>query len=216
MPSPETTTSAGSAEQLPAAAGTAASAAAPAADAEAAATAPAEKPFAVVASFDGPEKLLRALEELRDLGFRDFDAHTPFPVHGIERAMGLRDSKVPYLSLAGGALGLLGGVALQVWTMGYDYPLNLSGKPYVAWQAYVPISFETTILLTAFGTFFGMWALNGLPRFFHPVMQADAFPKASDDRFLVSVESSDPRFDLEKVRGLLEGKGASTVEEVRP
>jgi len=128
MPSPETTTSAGSAEQLPAAAGTAASAAAPAADAEAAATAPAEKPFAVVASFDGPEKLLRALEELRDLGFRDFDAHTPFPVHGIERAMGLRDSKVPYLSLAGGALGLLGGVALQVWTMGYDYPLNLSGN----------------------------------------------------------------------------------------
>lgn len=175
-----------------------------------------EKPFAVVAAFDAPEQMLRALEELRDLGFRDFDAHTPFPVHGIERAMGMRDSKVPYLALAGGLAGLLGGLALQVWTMGYDYPLNLSGKPFVAWQAYVPIAFETTILLTAFGTFFGMWGLNKLPRFFHPVMQADAFPKASDDRFLVSVESSDPRFDLAKVKGMLEEKGAASVEEVRP
>ena len=188
MPSPETTTSTGSVD----------------------------KPFAVVASFGAPESMLHALEELRDLGFRDFDAHTPFPVHGIERAMGMKDSKVAYLALGGGVAGLVGGLALQIWTMGYDYPLNLSGKPYVAWQAYVPIGFETTILLTAFGTFFGMWALNKLPHFFHPVMQAEAFPAASDDRFLVSVESTDPRFELEKVKGMLKEKGAATIEEVRP
>ncbi|HEY3445841.1 MAG TPA: DUF3341 domain-containing protein [Myxococcales bacterium] len=188
MPSPETTTSAGSAD----------------------------KPFAIVACFEAPEPLLHALEELRDLGYRDFDAHTPFPVHGIERAMGLKDSKVPYLSLLGGLTGLVGGMALQIWTMGYDYPLNLSGKPFVAWQAYIPIGFETTVLLTAFGTFFGMWGLNKLPRFFHPVMQAEAFPKASDDRFLVSVESSDPRFDPERVRELFKAQGAATIEEVQP
>ena len=172
--------------------------------------------FAVVGAFEAPDRLLRALEELRDLGYRDFDAHTPFPVHGIERAMGLKASKVPWLTLLGGLAGLAGGMALQIWTMGYDYPLNLSGKPFVAWQAYVPIAFETTILLTAFGTFFGMWGLNRLPRFFHPVMQADAFPAASDDRFLVSVESTDPRFELSTVRQLLQAQGARTVEEVRP
>ena len=179
-------------------------------------TTPISGPFAVVGAFDAPEPLLRALEELRDLGFRDFDAHTPFPVHGIERAMSLKTSKVAYLSLAGGVAGLVGGLALQIWTMGYDYPLNLSGKPFVAWQAYVPIAFETTILLTAFGTFFGMWGLNKLPRFFHPVMQAECFPDASDDRFLVSVEASDPLFDLEKVKAMLKAQGAKAIEEVRP
>ena len=173
------------------------------------------RPFAVVAAFEAPEPMLRTLEELRDLGYRDFDAHTPFPVHGIERAMGLRDSKVPWMALAGGLAGLVGGMALQMWTMGWDYPLNLSGKPFVAWQAYVPIGFETTILLTAFGTFFGMWGLNQLPRFFHPVMQAEAFPAASDDRFLVSVESSDPSFELEKVKLMLKAQGAASIEEVR-
>lgn len=172
--------------------------------------------FALVGAFDRPDKLLKVCEELRDRGFKAFDAHTPFPVHGIERAMGLRSSRVPWLSLAGGVFGLIGGMALQIWTMGWDYPQNLSGKPYVAWQAYVPVGFELTILCAAFGTFFGMWGINQLPKFFHPVMQAESFPSASDDRFLVSVESSDPRFDHAAVKALLEEHGAKSVEEVAP
>jgi hypothetical protein len=172
--------------------------------------------FALVAVFQTPGKLVQACEELRDAGYRAFDAHTPFPVHGLDRAMGLRSSKVPYVALMGGIAGLLGGFALQAWTMAVDYPQNLSGKPYLAFQAYVPITFETTILLAALGTFFGMWAINRLPRFFHPVMQASAFPRASDDRFLVSVESSDPQFDAAKTRALLQAQGAEQIEEVRP
>ena len=172
--------------------------------------------FALVASFDSPAKLLSACEDLRESGFTDFDAHTPFPVHGLERAMGMRTSKVAWVSLLGGILGGLGALALQVWTMGFDYPQNISGKPVIAFQAYVPVTFELTILFAAFGTFFGMWAINGLPRLFHPVMQAEGFARASDDRFLVSVEARDPQFDAEKVRAILRAQGAVEIEEVAP
>jgi hypothetical protein len=172
--------------------------------------------FALVGAFDSPGELVHACEELRDAGFTSFDAHTPFPVHGIERAMGLRASRVSWLALAGGILGGVGGLALQVWTMGFDYPQNISGKPLIAWQAYVPVTFELTILLAAFGTFFGMWGLNRLPRLFHPVMRAASFDRASDDRFLLSVEAADPQFDLEKVRDILKAQGAREIEEVAP
>ena len=172
--------------------------------------------FALVASFDTPARLLSACEDLREAGFTAFDAHTPFPVHGLERAIGLRSSRVPWVSLVGGILGGLGGFALQVWTMGFDYPQNISGKPTIAFQAYVPVTFELTILLAAFGAFFGMWAINGLPRLFHPVMQAQSFARASDDRFLVSVEARDPQFDAEKVRAILQAQGATEIEEVAP
>ena len=172
--------------------------------------------FAVVGVFDTPGALLRACEELRDEGYERFDAHTPFPVHGLERAMGLRATKVAWISLAGGILGGVGGFALQAWTMGVDFPQNLSGKPFFAFQAYVPITFEMTILFAAFGAFFGAWALNALPRLFHPVMQHPAFATASDDRFLVSVEARDPRFNLERTRALLAAQGATQIDEVRP
>lgn len=171
---------------------------------------------ALVGVFDTPAALLHACEELREEGYQRFDAHTPFPVHGLERAMGLRASRVPWITLVGGLVGGLGGFLLQVWTMGVDYPQNISGKPYIAYQAYVPVTFELTILFAALGTFFGMWAINRLPQFFHPVMQHPAFPRASDDRFLVSVEAADPRFDPERTRALLRGHGASEIEEVRP
>lgn len=171
---------------------------------------------ALVGVFESPAALLRTCEELREEGYRCFDAHTPFPIHGIDRAMGLRASKVPWVSLAGGVFGGLGAFALQVWTMGFDYPQNISGKPLIAFQAYVPVTFELTILFAAFGAFFGLWAVNALPRFFHPVMQHSVFERASDDRFLIAVEACDPQFDLERTRELLRTLGAQTIEEVRP
>ncbi len=180
---------------------------------EAAAGAP-PAAFALVGVFDTPAALLRACEALRDAGYRKFDAHTPFPVHGLERAMGLRRSRIPGIALAGGVAGGLFGFGLQMWTLGVDYPLNLSGKPFFAYQAYVPVTFELTILLSAIGTFLGLWALNGLPLLFHPVMQHPRFPEASDDRFLVSVEVSDAEYSAETTRELLRGLGAKDLEEV--
>jgi len=175
-----------------------------------------EKPFAVVGSFDTPAKLYSACEAIRDAGFQKFDAHTPFPVHGLERAMGVRPTRLPWIVLACGLTGLVGAFTMQWWMGGIDYPMVVSGKPPFAAQSSVPIGFELTVLLSAFGCFFGMWASNGLPRFYHPIMKYSAFTRASDDRFLISVEASDPKFESAKVRQMLSELGAEQVEEVTP
>ena len=172
--------------------------------------------FGLVAEFADPSALVGAAAGVRDAGYTRWDAHSPFPVHGIERAMGLRPSRVPWVALAGGIAGGLGALLLQMWSMGVEYPQNISGKPLFAYQAYVPIAFEATILLAAFGAFLSMWALNGLPRLFHPVMQHPCFAQASDDRFLLSVESADPEFDVLRTRELLRAAGARDIEEVLP
>lgn len=174
------------------------------------------QPFALVGAWRTPGGLYHACEALRDAGYRNFDAHTPFAVHGLEKAMGLPPSRLPYLVLGCGILGGLGAFALQSWVHLWGYPQIISGKPFFAFQTYVPITFELTVLFAAFGTFFGVWGMSRLPRFFHPVMQHPSFAGASDDRFLVSVEAEDPKFDLSATRALLEELGASDVQEVLP
>lgn len=176
----------------------------------------ATRPFALVGVFETPRALYRACEAVRDAGYRRFDAHTPFPVHGLERAMGLRASRLPWIVLACGIAGAVGAFSLQTWVHSVAYPQVISGKPFFAFQAYVPVTFELTVLLSAFGAFFGTWALCRLPRWFHPVMQAQAFPRATDDRFLLSIEAGDAKFDAEATRALLERLGATSVEEVLP
>ena len=173
-------------------------------------------PFAVVGAFGSTDALFHACEALRDAGYTKFDAHTPFPVHGLERAMGLKPSRLPWIVLLCGLLGGTGAFALQTWAHIWGYKQNISGKPFFAFQAYVPITFELTVLFAAFGTFFGVWGLSRLPQLFHPVMQHPAFSGATDDRFLVSIEASDPKFDADKVRALLAELGARDVEEVLP
>jgi hypothetical protein len=173
-------------------------------------------PYALVGVFDSPAAVFHGCECLRDAGYRQFDAHTPFPVHGLERAMGLRPSKLPWIVLTGGITGLVSAVLLQWWTQVVDYPLNISGKPSFAYQAWVPVSFELTVLLSGLSCFFGLWALNKLPTFFHPVMQHRSFHRVTDDRFVVSVEAADPKFDLARTRALLEKAGAQEIEEVQP
>jgi Alternative complex III, ActD subunit len=174
------------------------------------------QPFALVGAWRTPGGLYRACEALRDGGYRRFDAHTPFPVHGLERAMGLPPSRLPWIVLGCGLLGGAGAFALQSWVHAVAYPQVISGKPFFAFQAYVPITFELTVLFAAFGTFFGVWGLSRLPRLFHPVMQHPAFARTSDDRFLLSVEATDDRFDLDRTRALLVELGAEDVQEVEP
>ena len=178
--------------------------------------APAAEIYGLVGWFATPAALYRACEALRDAGYQRFDAHTPFPVHGLEKAMGLRPTRFSYLVLAGGVTGLVSAVALAWYTQAYDYPLNISGKPAFAYQAYIPIFFELTILFAALTCFFGIWAVNGLPRFFHPTLRHPSFHRATDDAFFVSVEAADPRFDRAETRRLLQGLGARELEEVLP
>jgi Protein of unknown function (DUF3341) len=170
--------------------------------------------WGLVGVTDSPAQIFHVCEKLRDEGYKSFDAHTPFPVHGLERAIGVPASKVPWISLGGGIFGL----SFMVWLSWYtnnDYPLNISGKQPFSWQVYVPLYFELMVLFASFGTFFGMWGLNKLPAFFHPVMQHPMFPRASDDRFLVSIEAKDAKYDLVKTRALLEKLGVHDIEEVQ-
>lgn len=170
--------------------------------------------WGIAGHFETPAELFHACEKLRDKGYLHFDAQTPFPVHGLEKAMGLKPSKVPWFSFFGGATGLASGLALT-WYCNWDYPLNIAGKPPFSWQIYIPIYFELTILLCALTTFVTLWAICGLPRFFHPTMTHKAFPRTTTDAFFLCVEARDPKYDRARTRALLEELGARDVEEVQ-
>ncbi|WP_437598410.1 DUF3341 domain-containing protein [Sorangium sp. So ce590] len=174
----------------------------------------AASPFALMGYFTTPKEIYHACEALRDAGYSRFDAHTPFPVHGLERAMGLKASPLPWLVLGGGAAGLSGGILLAWYTQFYDYPLIISGKPAFSYQAFIPIFFELTVLVAALTCFFGLFALGRLPSFFHPTMTHPSFPRATDDAFFISVEVSDPKFDASETRSLLQRVGAQGIREV--
>ncbi len=168
----------------------------------------------LLAEYSTPAKCLHAAEKLRDAGYKNFDAHTPFPVHGMDAAMGLPDSPLGYLVLCGGLTGVSIGVLMIWWMNGVDYPIIIGGKPGFTLPASVPIMFELTILLSAFAAVFGMFHLNRLPRHHHPIFESDRFRAASDDKFFVSVEAEDPKFDLKKTRVLLEATHADAIEAV--
>ncbi|MEW6337972.1 MAG: DUF3341 domain-containing protein [Acidobacteriota bacterium] len=172
------------------------------------------KLYGLLAEFDSVGKLLAAAERVREAGFTRFDAHSPIPVHGLDEAMGIRPSRLPLLVLGGGASGLGAGLLLQWWTNAVDYPFMISGKPLFGLPAAIPVTFELTILLSALGVVGGLVVANGWPQFHHPLFASERFRRATTDRFFVSVEAADPRFELETVRGLLESAGASHVEEV--
>jgi hypothetical protein len=163
--------------------------------------------------FETPEALYHAAEKFRDAGFKAIDALTPFPVHGLEKALGLKPTRLPFIVLTGGATGLTGGISLTYY-VNWDYPLNISGKPPFSWQIFIPVYFELTILLSGLFCFFGLWALCRLPTYFHAVNRHKSFPRATDDGFFLTVEAKDPKYDAEKVKALLEKAGAKEIEEV--
>ena len=168
--------------------------------------------YGILAEFATPADLYHACERVRDAGFTRWDAHTPFPVHGIEGAMGLRRSPLPWIVLGMALLGASLGFILQWWVHARGYPLVISGKPYFSWPAYIPITFEVGVLFGALGALFGMLGLNRLPMHYHPLFQSKVFERASDDTFFISIESWDPRFEPSATRKLLESLGARSVE----
>ena len=170
--------------------------------------------YGVLAEFATPAALYHACEGVRDAGYTRWDAHAPFPVHGLERAMGLRASRLPWIVLVLALGGAATGVGLQGWVSTTAYPLVISGKPFFSWPAFVPVTFELAVLGGAIGAVFGMFALNQLPTLYHPLFASARFEKASDDGFFLSIESWDPKFDRQATLELLRGLGATHVELV--
>src|SRR3954468_2673986 len=155
----------------------------------------AAQPFGLIATFQTAPDLYHAAEKVRDAGYRYWDCITPFPIHGLDKAMGLRRSIVPRISLAGGITGFCTGMVMIWYTDMFDYPLTVGGKPFFSPMFAFPVSYELTILFTAFATIFGMFFLNRLPMHYHPVMKAPQFVRAMDDRFYIVIETNDPKFN---------------------
>ncbi|MBI4875774.1 MAG: DUF3341 domain-containing protein [Acidobacteria bacterium] len=168
----------------------------------------------VIGEFASPETLLHGVRELRAQGFTRLDALTPFPIHGIDEALGEQRSKLGYLVVVMGILGCAAALLLQWWTGARAYPLVIGGKPLFAFEFSIPITFELTVLLAAFGAVFGMLAFNGLPRLYHPVFRYRRIHVASDDRFLLVVENSGAGFNAGQAKKALESAGAAHVETV--
>jgi mono/diheme cytochrome c family protein len=168
--------------------------------------------YGVLAEFDTPGELIAAARKVRDAGYTEFDSFSPFPVHGIDEAMGIKRTILPVLIFAGGFTGTLGGLLLQWWTNAHNWPWLVSGKPTWSIPANIPIGFETTILLSVLTAFFGMWILNKLPQVWHPFFRLERFGRVTDDAFLIGIEARDRRFDLEGTTKLLKDAGALAVE----
>jgi hypothetical protein len=172
------------------------------------------KYFGVLAEFANPSALYRGCERVRDAGYTRWDAHSPFPVHGLEGAMGMKRSLLPFIILVMALGGAAAGFGLQTWVHTSAYPLTISGKPMFAWQAFVPITFELGVLGGALGAVFGMFALNKLPMHNHPLFDVQRFARFSDDAFFISIESWDPKFDPVETSRMLSTIGATRVELV--
>ncbi|MBZ0273267.1 DUF3341 domain-containing protein [bacterium] len=169
----------------------------------------------VLAEFETTHGLFSACEKVRDAGFANWDAHSPFPVHGLEKAMGLSRSKVGWVTLVCGLSGAAGGMVLQWWASAVAQPLVIAGKPFFSWPAFVPITFEIGVLFGALGAVFGMLHFNRLPRFHHPLFAVHAFERVTDDRFFISIDADDPKFRGEETVKWLVDMGATIhrVEE---
>lgn len=174
----------------------------------------AEQTYGLIATFDHPADLYHAAEKVRDAGYRHWDCITPFPVHGLDKAMGVRRSIVPRISLAGGITGFCTGMVLIWFADAYANPLVVGGKPYFSPLFAFPVSYELTILFTAFATIIGMFLVNGLPMHYHPVLKYDQISRGMDDTFFIVIEARDPRFNLANTKALLEKAGGKNIKEL--
>jgi hypothetical protein len=173
-----------------------------------------ELTYGLIATFDSPAAIMRAAKQVRDAGYRHWDCITPFPIHGMDGAMGMGRSKVPRISLAGGILGFCTGMTM-IWYMDkYDFPLIVGGKPLFSPLFAFPVSYELTILFTAFATIIGMFVLNGLPMHYHPVLNYERMGQGTNDRFFIVIESSDPRFNPGNTREFLAKLGGTDITEL--
>jgi ActD protein len=170
--------------------------------------------WGLLAEFASPHDLVRAAARVRDAGYTKWDAHTPFPVHGLDGAMGIKTTRLPYLVLAAGLTGTVSGLLMQWWMNAIDYPIIISGKPFNSLPADIPVTFELTVLLASLAAFVGMLIANALPRFHHPVFGNRHFRRVTTDAFFLAVEAADPRFDLVKTEQLLVAERALHVSPI--
>ncbi len=170
--------------------------------------------YGLMAEFADPSELVAAAHRAYHEGYRRMDAYSPLPIEELHEAIGFHHTKLPLIVLIGGIVGCLGGYLLQFWVSTMAYPLNVGGKPLHSWPAFIPVTFECTILGAALSAVFGMLALNGLPQPYHPVFNVPRFALASRDRFFLCIESRDPKFDDTTTRTFLETLGAREVTTV--
>ncbi len=167
--------------------------------------------YATVGEFATPEMLEHATEEARHAGYTVMDAYSPFPLHGMSEALGFRDTKVPWTVIIFGIIGLTCGYTLQFYTSVIDYPMNVGGKPLNSIPAFIPVTYECTILFSAFSAAIGMFVYNRLPMPYHPIFNAKNFERASQDRFFLAIEAKDPNYDGEAIEKLMRSNGALEV-----
>lgn len=174
----------------------------------------ANKLFGILAEYEHPGALIKAASKVRDAGYLKFDTYSPFPVHGMDDAMGLKPSKLGWIVFIHGLLGLSGALLMITFMSYFDYAHDISGKPYLNWPAFVPVTFELTILLSSFGAVFGMFFLNKLPRHNHPLFNSSNFLRATDDKFFICIESEDSLFAEDKASNFLKEAGAIHIEKI--
>ena len=170
--------------------------------------------YGLMAEFDDPTTLVAATNRAHDAGYRRMDAYSPFPIEELHEALGSPPSRLPLIVLIGGLLGCLGGYGLQYWVAAIAYPVNVGGKPWQSWPAFIPVTFECTILAAALAAVLGMLALNGLPMPHHPVFNVTRFALASRNRFFLVIEASDAKFELEETLRFLKALNPREVTTV--
>ncbi|MFN0123803.1 MAG: DUF3341 domain-containing protein [Blastocatellia bacterium] len=172
------------------------------------------KTYGVIAAFDSEDKIMEAARRVRQAGYTRFDTHTPYPVHGLERAQGLKRSFLPKVIICCTVVGFMTALGLQYWVGVIKQPVAIGNKPFFALPFAVPVLFELSILLTAFGAVFGMFIVNGLPRLYHPLFNSEKFKRATDDTFYVSVEAKDPIYSQDKTIAFLKELGGQDIEVI--
>jgi len=175
-----------------------------------------DKLYGILAEFRNPKELIDAARRVKETGYSDFDTYAPFPIHGMEEAMGVKKSKLGWIVFAGGLLGGGGILWLMIWVMTGPWDLNIGGMPFLNLPIYVPITFELTVLIAAFAAVFGLLYLNGLPKLNNPLFNVDRFDKASDDGFFLCIEATDNLFSEEDINKIFTDAGAIHIENVHP
>ena len=170
--------------------------------------------YGLMAEFDNPTDLVAAARRTYEEGYRKINGYSPFPIEELSEAIGFHRTGLPLIVLIGGIIGCVGGYFMQYYLEAIEYPLNVGGRPFHSWPAFIPITFETTVLCAALAAVLGMLALNGLPQPYHPVFNVPSFALATKDKFFLAIEAKDPKFDYEVTKRFIESLGAREVFDV--